>query len=280
MSHIPPLPLLSRALEDIEGLPTDDGFAARLEALTQVAGMLMHDFNNVLSGASAATDLLLDELPPHTPALRHAEELRHALTLAADMVGQLGSLLRHRRPRFEPIDLDALVRDVEPLLRNAIGPTIRLCCLLASEGAFVLGEKVQLTRMLLNLAINARDAVEKGSGIVQVLSWRETAGTVHLAVRDNGCGMSEESLARIFEPYYTTKPDGYGTGLGLAQVQNTIDQHRGTIRVASAPGRGTAFTIVLPTTDTTGDGRAAARGAQASSVPTHAHDPGEAELPW
>jgi PAS domain S-box-containing protein len=235
--------------------------AARLEAVGKLAGGVAHDFNNLLTVIGGHADVLLrsQDLPEH--AHRELLQVRLAAERAADVVRQL--LAFGRRQMLEPVllDVDDVVAEVEHMLRHLIGEDVLLHVEPSPSPVCVLADRAQLGQVLVNLAVNARDAMPAGGDLVIAsdrveLGELEAAATAcapgrfaRIRVRDTGTGMDEETRTRAFEPFFTTKPVGEGTGLGLATSYGIVTQTGGAITVESALGAGTTVTILLPEHD-------------------------------
>src|SRR2546426_1358700 len=231
----------------------------RMEAVGRLAAGIAHDFNNLLTAILGSTDLLLEALSPDHPAREDALETRQAALRAADLTRQLLAFSRQQVLAPRVIDLNEVVRDVEKLLRRLIGEDLALRAVLADDLAAVRADPSQLEQVLVNLAVNARDAMPRG-GTVTI----ETANVsldgayvanqplvaagdyVMIALSDTGTGMDAETQARVFEPFFTTKARGKGTGLGLATVYGIVKQSGGYIWVYSELDIGTTFKIYLP----------------------------------
>ncbi|ACG75558.1 signal transduction histidine kinase, nitrogen specific, NtrB [Anaeromyxobacter sp. K] len=245
--------------------------AQKMEAVGRLAGGVAHDFSNVLAVVLGYSELLVRDLPTTDPRLREcADGIIEAAHRAVGVTRQLLTLSRKKLLRPEVLSLNKVVQDLGKLLGRAIGERIEVTTTLQEQPWPVLADADQLAQVLLNLAVNARDAMPDGGPLhiatanVEVpQALRELslpAGRyVTLTVRDSGMGMTEEVRARIFEPFFTTKETG--TGLGLATVYGIVRQAGGAIRVESRPGAGTSFTVYLPAAD-----EAAARVAVAVPV--------------
>ena len=236
--------------------------AQKLDALGSLAGGVAHDFNNLLTAIVGYAELMRLDLPPGDPRLEDLEEIDKACGRAAGLTRQL--LAFSRRQPFEPqaLQLDERVQDMEKMLRRLLGPDVRLVTATDEQLARIWADPNQIEQVVLNLAVNSRDAMPKGGTLTietrnQHLDERYTsehtdlpAGAyVLLAVSDTGTGMDRETLARLFEPFFTTKEKGKGTGLGLATVYGIVKQTRGNILVYSEPGIGTTFKCYFPVTD-------------------------------
>jgi two-component system cell cycle sensor histidine kinase/response regulator CckA len=229
--------------------------AQKMEALGTLAGGVAHDFNNRLLIIIGCTELLKRELPGGSPLMDSADMVLSSAHRAAELTRQLLAYSRHQVLEPESFDLNQAVERMRPLLANLIGGRVRLSTSLQAESA-VFSDPGQLEQVILNLAINARDAMPDGGVLTlatgeRTVSQGEDVGVppgnyVMLSITDSGVGIPEEVLARIFEPFFTTKPIGQGTGLGLSMVEGIVKQSRGAIRVNSRLGAGTTFTIYLP----------------------------------
>jgi two-component system, cell cycle sensor histidine kinase and response regulator CckA len=217
----------------------------KMDAIGQLAGGVAHDFNNLLTAISANAELMAFELDEDCTAREELEEIRRTVRRGAELTRQLLAFSRKGSAgRPELIDVNDLVKDAEKMLRRIIGEQIWFETKLEPELEQVRADRGQLEQVLVNLVVNARDAMPEG-GLITI----ETAHMgdhVGLIVRDTGHGMDEATRSHIFEPFFTTKPAGKGTGLGLATVYGIVRQSRGIIDVMSAVGEGTTFTIRLP----------------------------------
>jgi len=257
--------------------------AQKMEAVGRLAAGIAHDFNNLLTAILGSTDLLLESLPADHPAREDAVESRQATLRAADLTRQLLAFSRQQVLAPRVLDLNDVVRDVERLLRRLIGEDVELRIVPAPGPATVRADPSQLEQVLVNLAVNARDAMP-GGGILTI----ETANVVlddayaanqplvaagdymMIAMTDTGSGMDEETQARVFEPFFTTKERGKGTGLGLATVYGIVKQSGGYIWVYSELGIGTTFKVYLPRVAGPAEPPAAVPTTTASlSDPTH-----------
>ncbi|BDG02289.1 hybrid sensor histidine kinase/response regulator [Anaeromyxobacter oryzae] len=232
----------------------------KLEAIGRLAGGVAHDFNNQLTGILSGAEHLRDALA-RQPALREvAESVRDASLRSAGLTRQLLAFGRTEPPSAVVLDLDAVVDDVVALLSRSVDKRIVLCVDRAGVPAIVRGDPDRLHSALLNVALNACDAMPRG-GTLTFRTGRaelDAAGCaalpfdlapgphVELCVEDTGVGMSSEVRAHVFEPFFTTKAVGKGSGLGLAEVYGTMKAHRGAVTIESTPGRGTAVTLLVP----------------------------------
>jgi two-component system, cell cycle sensor histidine kinase and response regulator CckA len=231
----------------------------KIEAVGRLAGGVAHDFNNLLTAIRGHVELLLAEVSTGASIRPDIEEIQKAADRAAALTQQLLAFSRRQVLQPRVIDIDQVVIGVETLLRRLIGEDIHLVVALESRGARVRADPGQLEQVLMNLAVNARDAMPKGGSLVIDTSVTELdpdfirnnegsheGNYVRLRVTDSGVGMDQETLSHVFEPFYTTKEVGKGTGLGLATVYGIVKQSGGYIRVESRRQSGTTFEILLP----------------------------------
>jgi signal transduction histidine kinase len=226
-----------------------------MEAVGRLAGGVAHDFNNLLTAILGYADLLLDRLPPDDRSRPAVIEIHKAGQNAASLTRNL--LAFSRKQVLEPIilNLNDVIETTESLLARLVGEDVEITLDLDPTLQLVRADPGQVSQVLLNLAVNARDAMPGGGQLVMT-SYnadasdlpRPAAPGLHvvLTVQDTGCGMTEPVLAHIFEPFFTTKGVGAGTGLGLATVYGIVEQSGGKIWVDSTPGVGTTFTVCLP----------------------------------
>jgi PAS domain S-box-containing protein len=241
--------------------------AQKTEAVGQLAGGVAHDFNNLLTVIAGSLEFAQADLPPEHPVRRDLLEIGRAADRARDLVRQLLAFSRKDTVVLQPLDLSAVVRGAQSLLQRLIGEEILLDVHLAADLPAIRADRSQLEQVLMNLAVNARDAMltaahgtQGRGGTLQVdtavvsltpqeaqsLPGLHAGPVVRLRVRDSGHGMDSATRARAFEPFFTTKAIGAGTGLGLATVFGIVRQFGGTIRLESIPGSGTLFTLFFP----------------------------------
>ena len=233
--------------------------AQKLESVGRLAGGVAHDFNNLLTVINGYSDMILGELPPDDALRELVSEIRTAGERAAALSGQLLVLSRKQVVQAREVNLNDIIAEVEKMLGRVIGEDIRLESVLSPSLGCVLADPGQLHQILMNLAVNARDAMPGGGTLliettnVDLLGdFAEQHGEVEaghyvmLSVSDTGVGMTKDVMSHLFEPFFTTKKAGEGTGLGLATVYGIVKQCGGTIRVYSEPGRGTNLRIYLP----------------------------------
>jgi two-component system, cell cycle sensor histidine kinase and response regulator CckA len=236
--------------------------AQKMEAIGQLAGGIAHDFNNLLTVISGYGQIMRDQPAAGGQSGANPEYL-DAILKAADRASQLTRQLlafsRRQVLRLKTIELNTLVIEVEKMLQRVIGEDVELRTIFGSDAGLVKVDPGQMEQVIMNLAVNARDAMPDGGRLTIETSHVEldetaaspdtlpkTAPFVLLTVSDTGIGMDKETIARIFEPFFTTKEVGKGTGLGLAMVYGIIKQSGGNVQVESAPGRGTTFRVYLP----------------------------------
>ncbi len=231
----------------------------RLAAVGQLAGGIAHDFNNILVPIIGYAELGLMELSPDDPLYPDLQRINEAALRAASLIRQILAFSRKQVLEMRPLDLNEVVVEFKKMLQRIIGEDINLKTILAPALPPVQADPAQIEQILMNLAVNARDAmpqggkltIETGSVILDEEYAHKHIGAlagphVLLAVSDTGVGMDAAIRERIFEPFFTTKPPGKGTGLGLATVFGIVKQHGGNIWVYSEPGQGTTFKVYLP----------------------------------
>ena len=230
----------------------------KMEAVGVLAGGVAHDFNNLLTAILGYADILAKRLEGNAALRDLAGEIRSAGERASGLTRQLLAFSRKQVIHPRTVDLNEIVRGVAPMLRRLIGEDVVLLTVLAPESLFLRADPGQIEQVIMNLAINARDALPAG-GTVTISTFRRPpsgrdeagdtvaqAGAIGLRVSDTGTGMDAETKARIFEPFFTTKGQGQGTGLGLSTVYGIVRQSDGEIRVESAPGQGSHFEMSFP----------------------------------
>jgi PAS domain S-box-containing protein len=240
--------------------------AQRMEAVGQLAGGVAHDFNNMLQAIVGHTDIALDRVGEQHPAAADLLDARRAVERATTLTRQLLTFSRREALRPEVLSLNDLVEDMTKMLRRVLGEAVELDVRAEPMLQPVLGDRGQLEQVLLNLCINARDAMPDGGTLTIVTSSAgprdddgDTAARVCLSVSDTGTGIPVEIRERIFEPFFTTKETGKGTGLGLATVYAIVERHGGSVELSSEVGRGTTFRVLIPATLGTRPPRATAR---------------------
>ena len=227
--------------------------AQKMEAVGRLTGGIAHDFNNLLTPILGGLEMIASRV--EDPRLKRvAEAALESSRRGAKLTGQLLAFSRIQRISMRPVEVNAVIANMRQMLRHSLGREIEIRTDLADEAASAVCDENQLENAILNLAINARDAMEGGGILTICTSVVEEAGGpdlkpgsyVCVTVADNGNGMTPETLARAIEPFYSTKPHGKGTGLGLAQVYGIAQQAGGTLRIESEEGRGTRVHVLLP----------------------------------
>jgi len=246
-----------RAQEDLRGAEAQLRQAQKMEAVGRLAGGIAHDFNNVLTVVKSFTEFLLEDLEEADPRRADVQEIAKAADRAAGMTRRLLAFSRRQVLQPRPLDLNGVIAGMERMLQRLIGDDVRITTSLDSALLPVQADPGSIEQVILNLVVNARDAMPNG-GTLSIethnarldrpdATWAIQPGPyAMLAIRDSGHGMDAATQARIFEPFFTTKGMGEGTGLGLAMVYGIIKQSRGHVWVASKPDQGTTFTIYLP----------------------------------
>jgi PAS domain S-box-containing protein len=248
-----------RDVTDRHNLQSRLEHAQRLEAIGQLAGGVAHDFNNILTAISGNAELAIADLNNPSAAAESLSEIRTAAARASALTRQLLAFSRKQVLRAERVDVNAVIHGCGKMLARLIGEDIRLKLTLAPDLPAILADPVQLEQVLVNLVVNARDAMPAGGSVrietdtvvVSAEDAREWPGLVpdryvKIAVQDNGTGMDEATRVRVFEPFFTTKPAGQGTGLGLSTVYGIVKQSGGYVYVTSAPSVGSTFTMYFP----------------------------------
>ena len=250
----------------------------KMEAIGRLAGGIAHDFNNLVQAIGGFTEVLLAQLPAADPLRHHVEEIRRAGGRAAALTRQLLAFSRQQVLQPRTIAMNEVVCGVEKLLRRLIGVDIRLETRLADDLGPVKADVAQLEQVLMNLAVNAHDAMPEGGALtittrnvmLPAPDQRETfirpGPYVLLEVVDTGHGMDAETRRRAFEPFFTTKPPGHGTGLGLSTVYGIVKQSGGYVLLDSEEGRGTRFRVYLPRVEGMPEPMAEAHQAESASA--------------
>ena len=218
----------------------------KMEALGQLAGGIAHDFNNILTIIQGFAAFLTRVLEAGTPGHEDAQGIARATERAARLTEQLLAFSRQQSVKAEVFDLSGVVQETAALLQRLLGEQIEVALRIDAEPAFVHADRGQISQVIINMALNARDAMP-GGGTLTLGTYLDPASQqVVLSVRDTGIGMDAATRARLFEPFFTTKPRGQGTGLGLATAYGIVTKSGGHIEVDSEPGRGSVFRVLLP----------------------------------
>ena len=245
----------------------------KMEAVGRLAGGIAHDFNNLLMVISGYTEVLLEKTPRESSLYPKMAAVQQATDRASSLIHQLLAFSRKQVMELKVVDVNTIVEDIERLLRPLIGETVELKTQLANDPGRARADAGQIEQVLMNLVVNAKDAMPKGGTITLRTSdirldaeARREYGSIRpgpyvmISVSDTGCGMDSETQSRVFEPFFTTKEKGKGTGLGLSTVYGIIKQISGYVFVQSEPGRGSTFTIYLPRVEEAAESNARPQG--------------------
>jgi signal transduction histidine kinase/ActR/RegA family two-component response regulator len=234
--------------------------AHKMEAIGTLAGGIAHDFNNLLAAIIGYTDLAKEDIPDHSPAKSSLEQVEHAGHRAKDIVKQILAFSRKQPEELVILDVQDIVNQTIKLLRASIPATIDIQTIISPDCGSILGNPGKINQIIINLCTNGAQAmddnggvltlelehIERGSGLIPDDLELMPGGYVALSVSDTGGGIEEHLLERIFDPYFTTKEVGQGSGMGLAVVHGLVKSHNGVIRVKSKVNQGTTFTIYFP----------------------------------
>lgn len=233
--------------------------AHKMESLGRLAGGIAHDFNNILAAIQGFSELALEALPPEHKAADDIQEVIISSKRAAKLVAQILSFSRKEATKLIPIDIEKITKEAMPLLRATLPTTIKIEEHYSLDDKIIMGDPTMIHQVILNLCTNSSHAMEKEGGVIQIgldaiiiddhsSDHPElTAGKyICLTILDSGTGIKPSDLERIFEPYFTTKPVGKGSGMGLAVVHGVVQSHNGIINVESNPEKGTCFSVYFP----------------------------------
>jgi two-component system, cell cycle sensor histidine kinase and response regulator CckA len=233
-----------------------------MEAIGRLAGGVAHDFNNILGIITACTELLRDRVRGQEGTLQYVEAIKKGAERGASLTRQLLAFSRRQVVQPQVFDLNERLKETSKLLRPLMGDDVEVRLLPRTQQALIDADPGQLDQIILNLAVNARDAMSRGGKLILETATVEfdedvarlyppltTGNYVMLAVSDTGSGMDQETVSHIFEPFFTTKDKSKGTGLGLATVYGIVQQCAGNISVYSEPGRGTTFKLYFPSAE-------------------------------
>lgn len=250
---------LERQMAEQKRLEEQLRHAQKMEAIGQLAGGIAHDFNNLLQVIQGFASFAREEVPPEGTAHESLGFVLQATERAAVLVRHLLAFGRRETPNLAIVDLRQVVEGLLPMLRPLLGESVTVDCRHGAQLDLVDADPNQLEQVLVNLSVNARDAMPDGGTVVietrnesiderrrEELCLPRAGEYVLLVVEDTGCGMTPDTQARVFEPFFTTKGPGHGTGLGLAIVHGLVAQHRGAVRIQSAIGCGTRVQVYLP----------------------------------
>jgi len=264
-----PADVLEAIAEDVtDRRALEDQFrqAQKMEAVGRLAGGVAHDFNNLLMVIGGYAEVILSKLPSDHPLYEKGKAIQQAADRATTLTRQLLAFSRKQLLELKIVDVNAIVADMERLLRPLIGENVKLATLLAPQAALTRADAGQLEQVLMNLVVNGRDAMPGGGTLTiqtqttvvdgnhrRVQQFIRPGNYVVLSVSDTGMGMDKETQSRIFEPFFTTKEKGKGTGLGLSTVYGIVKQSGGYVMVQSEKGQGSTFQIYLPQVDGTAE---------------------------
>lgn len=255
------------AEKDKKGVQDQLHQSQKTESINTLAGGVAHEINNVLSIIMGNNELVMDEIPEWSPIRHNLEDIRVATLRARDVVRQLLIFSRQDNAEKKPLDIGLVIKESMKLIRSAIPANIEIRLNIADDMAPVLGNATQMNQVLINLCGNAKDAMLNTNGIITIhlsnMKIDETCAIgqyslnpgryVKLMVGDNGCGIDKKTLDKIFDPYFTTKAIGKGTGIGLAVVRGIVEKHDGFISVESEKDKGTIFTVIFPSCKEAGE---------------------------
>jgi signal transduction histidine kinase len=256
--HSPVVVLVGRDITAHKRLEAELLHLQKLDTIGRLTGGVAHDLNNLLTGIAGLADLALSGLPASHPVQEDIREIAKAAARATTLTNQLLTFARKHITAPRVLDLNALVLDIGPLLQRLIDAQIALSVQPDPEPAWVFADADQLAQVLLNLVVNARDAMPGGGSLTIGVTHRTldeatclehccpSGPSVRLSVSDTGTGIDAASRQRVFEPFFTTKPPGQGTGLGLAICAEIVREHQGAIHISSELDRGTTVTVELP----------------------------------
>jgi nitrogen-specific signal transduction histidine kinase/CheY-like chemotaxis protein len=251
---------VARDITDRKKMEEKLAASQKMEAIGTLAGGIAHDFNNIMGIIIGNTELALEDIPDWNPAHNYLEEIKIASRRASGVVRQILSFSRKTKQEFKPVSVVSVIKDAFQLLRSTIPATVDIRMNFNAAMDMILADPIQIHQVVMNLCINASHAMERSGGTLEIttdniagkgdafaMMPEETGGgLIRIRIRDTGPGIDSEILGRIFDPYFTTKEVGKGSGMGLAVVHGIVQNHNGTITAESAPGEGAAFTILFP----------------------------------
>ena len=237
-----------QAQEERANLEAQLRHVQKMETIGTLAAGIAHDFNNLLSGIVGYASLLKTRLADGDPALRYVESIERATDRAAGVTRQLLGIVRDQQVIVAPFKVDAVLEELKRLLRETLDSSIKVETSTSASLPMVIGDETQIHQILLNVSLNARDAMSQGGTLRLSAEGVERDGGVfvRLRVQDTGQGMDADTLSKVFDPFFTTKDAGRGSGLGLYMAYRIVERHGGTMDVTSEPNRGTTIEILLP----------------------------------
>lgn len=255
----------------------------KIQAIGTLAGGIAHDFNNILFPIVGFTELTMDDLPEDSQARKNLEEVLSATKRAKELVQQILTFSRQSCQERQPVKVDSIIKETSKLLRATIPTTINIEIKLEQGTGSIMGDPTQIHQVVMNLCTNAYHAMQETGGTLEMglkevdVSYEDTMEKIGmktgrhllLTVKDEGHGIEPTTLERIFEPYFTTKEQGKGTGLGLAVIHGIVKNHGGDISVTSKPGEGSTFQVYLPIVDEADEGTETAEGFQTKNGKEH-----------
>lgn len=261
---------LSDSLPAAGATPESKNFTAELmqsqkmEAIGALAGGIAHDFNNILFPISGYIELMLEDLPQESPHRKSLHIMRNAVTRASELVRQILSFTRQTEHEIQPIKIQFILKEVVALIKSTLPATIQIRTRIQKDCPQIMADPIQIHQIIMNLVTNAYHAMERSGGRLDIslsecaaadlpgndIASEHSSRYARITIRDSGVGMDRETMARIFEPYFTTKDANRGTGIGLAVVHYIVNTYNGKIDVSSEPGQGTCFSIFLPALET------------------------------
>ena len=238
---------LSRDITERRRLETELANAQKMEAIGRLAGGIAHDFNNHLTAILGYVEMILGQIGDDKPISSDLKEVQRAAERSADLVKRLLAFGRRQIIQPRDLNLNTVISRLMPMLERLIGEGMRVVTTLAPDLRSVIGDASQIEQVVMNLALNARDAMPAGGTLT--IETANAAPHVLMTIRDTGTGMDAHTREHLFEPFFTTKPVGQGTGLGLSTVYGIVKELGGSIQVDSAVGKGSAFRISVPATE-------------------------------
>jgi len=247
------------AAEEKERLQQQLFQSQKIESIGRLAGGIAHDFNNLLTGIMGYASLSLRSLPPDSAIRDNLDIIIEVSKRASHLIRQLLLFSRKIPLELKATDVNQVIRETVKFIGRIVEEAVEIKLDLQEDIPTITSDEGQLTQLLINLAVNARDAMQR-CGMLTISTRRypaisnmsaanpltQAAEHISISVADNGCGIPKEHQAKIFDPFFTTKEVGQGTGLGLAIVYSIVNSHGGWINLESAPGQGTTFQIFLP----------------------------------